>query len=466
MNERLSTGPLPGVGLLGLGLVVLGSLAAGAEGMEPGLDPVVVAVLAFAVVAAVAAVFANPAYAFSAAIVAAMFSGHWGDMGSPLPLDRGLFAVGVGALLLRQPLRRPEIRRIPFTYVVIALAILVVVISAAVSGTITDRSDQFALLDRFGIVPMLSFVLAPFVFRTSGERRILLWTLSGAGLYLGVTALAESVGLDALVWPRYITDSGVGFHFGRARGPFAEAGAMGLGLWGCGVAAAVLASLVRSRGQRLFLGFIIALCAVGLLLTETRAVWLGAVVTVAVVILVSRELWRFALPATLVGIVLVVGALALVPGLAADVSARRGEQGPVWDRLNSNRASLNMLADKPLFGHGWGTYNEAAGPYYRLSDDYPIRQVGEVHNVLLSNLAEIGLVGTSLWLLALLLAVGGGLRPFRGPPEQRAFQIGLVAIAVNWAVSAQFTPLSYLLPNLLLWTWAGVTWAVLRERRG
>src|SRR5438093_1302521 len=69
------------------------------------------------------------------------------------------------------------------------------------------------------------------------------WTFSAAlvalGAYLGLTAVFEGLGLDALIVPRYIADPGAGIHFGRARGPFVEAVADGLALFGCGVAAAV-----------------------------------------------------------------------------------------------------------------------------------------------------------------------------------------------------------------------------------
>lgn len=465
MNATLPSNPFPALGVLGLGLVVVVALAAAAAGVGPQLDVTLVVFGALAGAAAIAAVCADPAWAISAGVAASMFSGRWDDLGSPLPLDRALFLVGIAALVLRLPLQWPRMPQIRAVHVAIALASAFAIGSAAAAGTLTEPLSQFELLDRHGLIPFAAFLVAPVVFRTSAQRMILLWCLAATGLYLSVTALFEALGWASVIFPAYIGDPSIGYHFGRARGPFVEAGALGLALWGCGVATVVLAVSERRPLVRLPLYAIVVLCSFGLLLTETRAVWLAAVVSVAVVMVVTRDLRRFLVPVGLVAALGVVAALAVVPGLATDVQERRGDQGPVWDRLNSNAAAVRMLEARPLAGFGWGRFEAESEDFYRLSADYPIRAVADVHNVVLSNLAEIGLIGTTLWIAALLLAVGGAAVT-RGPPEMRPWQIGMIAIGVNWAVTASFTPLSYVFPNLLLWTWAGVVFAAAAHARG
>jgi O-antigen ligase len=81
-----------------------------------------------------------------------------------------------------------------------------------------------------------------------------------------------------------------------------------------------------------------------------------------------------------------------------------------------------------------------------------------VHNVFLSHGAELGIVGSVLWLCGLLGAVGGAILR-RGPPELFAWRLGLVAVFVAFLVVAMLGPLSYPFPNLLLWIWAGVAGA-------
>jgi hypothetical protein len=44
----------------------------------------------------------------------------------------------------------------------------------------------------------------------------------------------------------------------------------------------------------------------------------------------------------------------------------------------------------------------------------------------------------------------------RGPPEGELWRIGLLAVAVDWLIVANFTPLGYDFPNHLIWMWCGV----------
>jgi O-antigen ligase len=79
-----------------------------------------------------------------------------------------------------------------------------------------------------------------------------------------------------------------------------------------------------------------------------------------------------------------------------------------------------------------------------------------VHNLLLRNAVELGLIGTALWLLALVLAVGGAILAPPETPELRVWRIGMVALALDFLVIINFAPSSYAFPTALLWTWAGL----------
>ena len=284
---------------------------------------------------------------------------------------------------------------------------------------------------------------------------MLLAGLTGLGAYLGVLAILESLELTALIFPRYIADPLEGVHFGRARGPFVEAAANGLAMHVCGVAAAVGLATWRSRRARVAAGVVVALCALGLLLTLTRQIWLGATVATFVAMLCTRRLRRYALPAVVAAAVLVVVALAAVPGLRDSASGRASDERPIWDRLNSNRAAVDMVLDRPLLGFGWYSWREHSADYYTQADDYPVTTVGRPHNVVLSNAVELGIPATLLWLAALALAVGGAALS-RAPPELEPWRIGMIAIFINWFVISNFTPLAYAFPNYIVWLWAGV----------
>ncbi|MBV9813764.1 MAG: O-antigen ligase family protein, partial [Acetobacteraceae bacterium] len=312
----------------------------------------------------------------------------------------------------------------------------------------------FALLDRLGVVPFLLYLIAPAAFSTERDRRILIVGLTLLGAYLGLITLFEAAGAKSLVVPHYIENPDLGIHAERARGPFLEAGANGLAMFECMVAAAIGLTWWRDRRVRAGAFAVIILCAAGMLYTVTRQVWLGAAAGIVVAMLADRRL-RPWLPAVTVSVAIIVGlSLAFVPGLSSSVSYRAGAQGPVWDRLNSDAAALRMVAARPALGFGWGTFSQASTPYYRLAKAYPLTAVSNAHNVPLSIAAELGLVGLALWLAVLIDAVV--LPAFRrGPPNIEPYRWGLIAIATAWFVQSNFTPFDYAFDNYTVWLTAG-----------
>jgi O-antigen ligase len=172
----------------------------------------------------------------------------------------------------------------------------------------------------------------------------------------------------------------------------------------------------------------------------------------------GRSTRRYLLPVGALLAVLVVAALALVPNLREAAEERKNDQRPLFDRQNSNAAALRMVSDKPLWGHGWDRFEEESKPYYRQSHDYPLTIVKDLHNLYLSHAVELGLIGALLWAAAVAYAIGGAILR-RGPPELMAWKVGLVAVAAGLLVSWAAAPSGFLMPTLLMWTWAGLAWA-------
>ena len=400
---------------------------------------------------------ADPAWLLSLGIALDVFSGHFNSLGLPLPVDRVLIGLGSIVLLfrLRAARDRPTLpaRGVHF---MIAAAALYAIGSAFWVGTLSDHDARFALIDRFGLLPFWMFFIAPVAFRTERQRQILLGTLVVLGGYLGLTAFFEGVKATSLVLPHYITDPTIGIHGGRARGPFVEAAANGFGLTACATAAWMASVTWRSRRLRVVALAIMALCLLGVLFTLTRTVWLGAVVGVLVVLGVFPELRRFFVPVVAIGWVAITVAIFTVPGLSSEVSTRFHDQQSIYVRQSTNGAAMRLLDTDPLFGIGWNTYRAKSPDYFRQAADRPIKGVGEpVHNIIISNATELGLVGVTLWAFALLWGVGGAaLREC--PLELRVWRIGLVAIGLDWLVITNGMPLLQPFPHMLLWTWAGI----------
>jgi putative inorganic carbon (HCO3(-)) transporter len=374
--------------------------------------------------------------------------------------DRFLIAAALGVFAVEAYHRR-HARQITWRleHALIAATLALVVLSSWAFGTLFTRDGVFAILDRLGAVPFLMFTIAPLVFGDERQRRLLLKFLVVLGAYLGLTAVFEGIGLHALVFPKYILQRGVGYQYGRARGPFVESVADGLGLFECGVACFMSAHLWRGRAFGRFSFLVGILCTLATAFTLTRAIWLGTAIAIVVTGLVVAPLRRFLGP---IVVVAGLGVLALVVALPAFHTAAQARTGAaqatrsVWDRLNTDRAAVRVAERHPLVGIGWQTFITKGGVYQVQAPTYPITTGDiEVHNVFLSHTAELGILGATLWILALLMVVGRALRR-PSDPALWPWRVGLVAVVVDWAVVANFGPVVYPFTNLLLWLWPGI----------
>lgn len=404
---------------------------------------------------------ARPAYlwCFLGVLVCNVFSGHWDQFGVPIGLDRLFFGLAVVLLALDPWAWRRSLRVRPVHVAMFALVVLAAV-SAAGHGTLLSSLGLFAMLDRL-VVPFLMFCIAPVVFDTPERRDLLLKTLVLLGLYLGVTAVFETLQLWSLVWPRYIADPTVGIQFGRARGPFVASEAMGMACSACAFAAAV--AFTRWRGAwRGAAALAVALSGAGVLMSLTRSVWVGTLLGVVIAMLRTPRLRR-RLPVVLAALVVVVVALlAVVPGLSDNVSGRIGTTRSVQDRQNTNAAALRIVEQHPLTGIGWSKFLDEAPDWVRQADSYPVTNVAiEVHNVVLSRAAELGLPGAALFVLCILCGPWRALLQRRRPGAADGDLLGWWSISAGvtavWSVTIMLSPTPYPLPNALVWLLAGIS---------
>jgi O-antigen ligase len=445
-------------GAAALGVVaVAAAVSAGAITLDGGA--IALGMAAITVSLGYLALQVNPAFAFAAALVLTPFAANWDVLGIPGPLspDRLLLVTAIGATLVRMARSREllQIRLQPVHWALIA-AIVLIVVSGFGHEILLEKGAFIRALQIWGILPFLAFFVAPYAFRTQEDRMILLAAMVAMGAYLGLTALFETIGLRQFVFPSYINDPDFGTHFGRARGPFVEAVTNGIALYVCTVASTIAFFAWKKVSARLIAGSVATLCLFGCFFTLQRSVWLGTVVATLLALLAVRQLRRYILPTIIAGFAVVLVALALVPGLSANVSERSSTQGTIWGRESTNAAAINMVEARPLTGFGLDQFDEQSGPYFQLSDDYPLLKTA-VHNLFLSYAADLGLPGVFLWTLAFALAVGAALL-LRAPPELRPWQIGLIAVAAFYLIVANFVPPA-VYPNLIVWLWAGVVWA-------
>lgn len=403
----------------------------------------------------------DPAWLLTAGLLLTMFAGHWDRLGfgSGVGPHRVVLVAGALAVLLRAPPARdrPPLR-LGAAHFALAAAVAYVVISALFEGTLSHPDGQVAMFDTYGLVPFALFVVAPVAFTTERQRMILLGGLVAAGAYLSVTAVLEKLKLYDLVLPAYIGDPAVGIHFGRARGPFAEAAANGMALAICGAAAAVALVLWQRPLHRFLAGVVLVLAPVGVLLTLTRGAWLAAIVAAFVALATTAGLRRYVPGVAAAGTVAVLLAFALIPGVADEARDRQNDKSPVYERENTTRAGLRMVADRPFLGFGWWFESDEMLPYYRLHPDIPLTGArAGLHNIYLLYAVALGFVGLGLWAIAVALAFGRAVG-VRGPPRIVPWQVGLKAALAAWLVVGIFGPANYAFPTAVIWTWAGLVW--------
>jgi O-antigen ligase len=459
MHGRLRT--LGAVGIAGL--AVAGAVATVYVGLVPEEGGYVAGRALFAAGLLAAAFYVawhvEPAWLLIATILLSTFSGNWDLLGLPSGVapDRfALFAATAGVLLRSPALPNRRPLRIEPVHILLGATLAWAIGSAIVTETLIEGDTPFLLMDRFA-APFAAFFLAPYAFRSERHRRALLVSFIAFGAYLGVTALLEVAGADALIFPQFIADPELGYHSGRAQGPFLEAAVNGMALFVCAVSAAIAFVTFERRGVRIAAGIVGTLCVLGLLLTLTRSVWVAAIAATLVTMLAVRELRRYTLRAVIAVAALVLVALVTVPGLQSSFEERVEADRSVWERRNVNGAALNVVADRPLLGLGMAQFPEESDEYFPLLEDIP--QVGSsdvaIHNVLLLFATELGLIGAGLFVASFLTAVGSALFA-HGPPRLRPWKIGLLAIAVFWLVLANFAPIGYVFPSMITWLWAGV----------
>jgi putative inorganic carbon (HCO3(-)) transporter len=445
-----------------LGLpVALSLLAFGARSGSGTHSPLTLLGLAVAGLIVVYTIWhVPPSWTMSAGLVLTMFGGNWQDLGLPQSVapDRIVLGLGMLAIAIRAPSSqdRPPIR-FRSLYALMYVAGAYAIGSAIAVGTISNHGAIFDLLDRMQMFQWLMIIIVPAAFSSAADRRVFLATLVAMGVYLGFTGIFEILGPHALVFPRYINNPHVGVHFGRARGPFTQAAVMGLALYACFMASLIALREWRSGAARLGARLAIAVCAISLLLTFERTIWIGVAVAAPVTLLAVQQLRRYILP-TLAGVGVLIAVAFAIPSVRHKIDTRISQIGTVQNRQALDVAALNMVEAHPLFGFGWGRFIQAAPNYFSTSDSYSVEGVknNPVHDVYASIAAELGLVGLALWLAILFAGVGGAALTRGGGPEIRRWQIALGSVFVLWLSAGLSSPLGTSFQSTIIWMWSAV----------
>ena len=162
------------------------------------------AVAVFLGAAAYVAWFLDPAYLLCAGLATMVFSGNWRYFGWPdgVAPDRLFVLAAIGLAVVRAPgaRDRPPFR-LTWPHLLLALASLWVVVSAAWAGTLGDSGAIFRMTDRLGFIPFLLLAATPLVIWNDRHRQALLVTLVVLGGYLAIVGILQGAGAEQLVFP-------------------------------------------------------------------------------------------------------------------------------------------------------------------------------------------------------------------------------------------------------------------------
>ncbi len=205
------------------------------------------------------------------------------------------------------------------------------------------------------------------------------------------------------------------------------------------------ASLLEQTGRTMsavtFLGFITIISLVALVVSKSRGGILAFAAALAILCLLYILGGGLKLRTAAVALTAMLAALAMAAWIDWSALSSRystigeGQENPSFQfRLATSRRTLEMAADFPLLGTGFGTFEEA---YYLYTPGTSSKVLGRAHNDYAQVAAECGLLGLLAvgWGLVVLLVRGLGpglLRPgseFRYPVRGAA--VGVLALLLH-----------------------------------
>ncbi|MEQ1831236.1 MAG: O-antigen ligase family protein [Pirellula sp.] len=273
------------------------------------------------------------------------------------------------------------------------------------------------------------------------------------GVYLSLTAVFEITKQWSLVFPGFISDPKLGIHFGRARGPMLQSVRLGMCLNFCLVLLWVFPVWIfaRERWAWLLAISLTPLFMLGILLTYTRSIWMGA--GAIVLILLSTMLQGKARSVALASLflALVVGGLVVGPSLVAFKREYSEAETLESTRMRGAFAyvSWKMFQDAPITGFGFNQFQVYNRPY--LDDRTTNIRLESIrgyvhHNSFLSLLVDLGLVGALLYTMAAVTLIKNAWVVWRHPMASnygRSCSVASFCVVAVHAIQMAFHEVSF-----------------------
>jgi len=269
------------------------------------------------------------------------------------------------------------------------------------SSIYSNNMHGFHVWTMSTVIPYAAYFFAKNILVTKAYIRKFMWAMLALTAYYNVTAVAEKLNLDWLIWPKVILAAENEF-VGRSLGPFLHAPVFGTVI---GIMLPIhLYFIVTNRNLvvRVLLGISLAIGFAGLYFTYTRGSWLAGIAALGTVAYLNRRHYlRILAPAAIVAAFVAVVFL----GLAQDefMKERLENENTIGSRVGTAVTVVRIWKDYPLLGAGYFQYGNMKMNYMQ-----PIEVPGlgtirfnqirhnVIHDIYLGPMAEGGILGTVL----------------------------------------------------------------------
>jgi len=295
-----------------------------------------------------------------------------------------------------------------------------------------NKKDLIFLLQGY-VMPFSGYVLAKNLVRDVRDVRWLLWTLVLSGLALAATGLLQFIG--GVAW--FDSDRYKMVHGNRAAGTLSSAVEFGLVVNFACIMALVMLNRVRGGAVSLGLAGIGLTLLVAVVLSKTRAVWIGFMAGVGVVMASERRLIRPIVVCASVGGLMAMVTIPFLIDLES-MNQRLTELAPIYNRIVLTGTALNMFQQHPIFGLGFGqaVFLQEKSSYVVSTFGIPsyYANMGVPHNEYLHLLVMLGLTGLIPYLIIVAMAGRQALAAIKELPKG-SWERDLAIIALACLVS-------------------------------
>ncbi|MEN8129068.1 MAG: O-antigen ligase family protein [Pseudomonadota bacterium] len=202
---------------------------------------------------------------------------------------------------------------------------------------------------------------------------------------------------------------------------------------------------------------LVFLGSAAMVLTFTRAVWVGLVIGLIIIIIMSIRRKNYHRRRGLILIsAMLIGALIFIPiMLNKRLSNQYQDEGALEERIRLMLVAVNVIEANPIVGIGPGAYSHVYKKY--VSSELAQGWLYEVHNEFILRAAETGIPGGIAFLLLILAALRQAMKLSRSEDETiRIIAIGWFSSLVSLSWQMAWVPWRGFSYNAMLWLMLGL----------